>query len=322
MGCCHGNSIVSCHPDGTIVRFDCWESCGWDAPKDAYTCGTDGGADPTGTYPKECVFACKPDCVDAECGSDGCGGSCGSCGSGDVCVEGKCCAPSCPGGDWSCGPDGCGGSCGECPAGFWCTDLAKCAYGYGCAQMRSAGCQGCGCEDCVCGKDAYCCTDKWDWKCTYICQHDCGGCVPCSDEECPAPPGLPEKADTAETAGVVEGALIADEAGRDAPDDATSPPEPGGEAVPDHPVGPTEEDAHDATAADGPSTDGPAPDGPAASDIPGDPGPDGSARAAGGSGGCSLAGAARRHSPAPWALASLVLVAAAGALARPGRRRQ
>src|SRR5688572_25467653 len=41
---------------------------------------------------KPCQIACVPDCADAVCGGDGCGGSCGSCdsGAGQECVAGKC----------------------------------------------------------------------------------------------------------------------------------------------------------------------------------------------------------------------------------------
>jgi len=34
--------------------------------------------------------SCIPDCMDKECGSDGCGGSCGSCGEGGTCQDGMC----------------------------------------------------------------------------------------------------------------------------------------------------------------------------------------------------------------------------------------
>ena len=56
---------------------------------------------------------CAPECGDAECGGDGCGGSCGQCSGEEMCSqEGMCCAPQCEG--KSCGDDGCGGSCGSC----------------------------------------------------------------------------------------------------------------------------------------------------------------------------------------------------------------
>ena len=38
--------------------------------------------------PKACAFDCTPDCSEASCGSDGCGGSCGICTHGKLCVDG------------------------------------------------------------------------------------------------------------------------------------------------------------------------------------------------------------------------------------------
>ena len=59
---------------------------------------------------------CTPECVDKECGSDGCKGDCGTCTLPDVCdPEGQCCTPDCDGKD--CGSDGCGGTCGTCQNG-------------------------------------------------------------------------------------------------------------------------------------------------------------------------------------------------------------
>ena len=37
----------------------------------------------------ECVV-CEPDCLDKNCGDDGCGGSCGECGEGQECADGQC----------------------------------------------------------------------------------------------------------------------------------------------------------------------------------------------------------------------------------------
>ncbi|MBM4395068.1 MAG: hypothetical protein FJ087_05205 [Deltaproteobacteria bacterium] len=229
-GCCSGPYVVRCSWNGAVGALDCGTTCGWDPDASEYACDTEGGSEPTGKYPKECDFVCKPQCAGAECGSDGCGGSCGTCGAGQVCTDGTCCTPSCPSGDWSCGADGCGGSCGDCPDGFWCTDLKKCVYGYGCVQKSSPRCQGCGCEECVCGMDPACCEDRWDWKCTYECQHHCGGCVPCRDQECPAPPDLP---DQQPDLGHADGSAPdpqGEEAGPGAPDDASVAPEP---AAPD-----------------------------------------------------------------------------------------
>jgi len=68
---------------------------------------------------------CQPNCVDKDCGDDGCGGSCGTCTAPKVCDDdGKCvdCTPNCT--DKVCGDDGCEGSCGTCPADKHCEDGA------------------------------------------------------------------------------------------------------------------------------------------------------------------------------------------------------
>ncbi len=70
------------------------------------------------------VCTCTPDCVERECGADGCGGFCGTSSIGECpkaneeCEEGQCvCKPDCTGRE--CGSDGCGGLCGtldgDCP---------------------------------------------------------------------------------------------------------------------------------------------------------------------------------------------------------------
>jgi hypothetical protein len=64
---------------------------------------------------------CTKDCVDKECGSDGCGGDCGTCVLPKTCNgQGRCaCVPNC--GANVCGNnDGCGGSCGQCFSGETC----------------------------------------------------------------------------------------------------------------------------------------------------------------------------------------------------------
>ena len=49
-----------------------------------------------------------PNCVNKQCGDDGCGGSCGTCGGAESCVNNQCvCQPNCDG--KQCGGDGCGG---------------------------------------------------------------------------------------------------------------------------------------------------------------------------------------------------------------------
>jgi hypothetical protein len=72
---------------------------------------------------------CAPDCVDLDCGGDGCGGSCGACADGLACLGGRCLTPC--DADLACADDqvcaasiqtdtgGCVDACApDCPAGF------------------------------------------------------------------------------------------------------------------------------------------------------------------------------------------------------------
>ena len=80
---------------------------------------------------KSHVDLCVPDCIDKNCGPDGCGGSCGQCYSMDGALDdslcmasGKCCVPDCAG--LECFHDGCGGLCGECTTCKLVCALGKC----------------------------------------------------------------------------------------------------------------------------------------------------------------------------------------------------
>ncbi len=189
-GCCYNHHMVSCDPIAGVIDIvvDCLQEgkeCGWKSYSDGwghYVCVPPPGLpDPSGNDPMECDFSCTPKCDGMECGDDRCGGSCGECAEGQVCFLGSCCTRDCEGKD--CGHDGCGGECGDCGEGFWCADFFRCAYGYGCEQTSFPGCKGCACLGCVCEMDSWCCSVEWDWKCTYECQFDCGGCLPC-DPQC------------------------------------------------------------------------------------------------------------------------------------------
>jgi len=89
-GCCAGETMRWCS-GGLLSELDCTQkpACGWSA-SGYYDCGTDGAADPAGTFPKECGDFCVPNCAGKECGHDGCGGNCGACGEGQACKEGLC----------------------------------------------------------------------------------------------------------------------------------------------------------------------------------------------------------------------------------------
>ncbi len=68
---------------------------------------------------------CVPQCENAECGDDGCGGQCPpGCGAGEFCDDGTCKPCTCEGKE--CGDDGCGNSCGTCGANEFCNEQGQC----------------------------------------------------------------------------------------------------------------------------------------------------------------------------------------------------
>ena len=188
-----------CGPDG------CGGSCG--VCQDGYFCDN-----------YKCKGICNPSCQEGgipfECGSNGCGGSCGTCPAMEECINHQCepvCVPNCIGKE--CGSDDCGGQCGFCLPGEICQggictpvgpvcgdnicdvwegeDCETCAIdcggcGAGCVATPWPGCNGCPCEQCVCGMDPFCCQNAWDDLCVQEC-YDCGGCEcepDCSDVQC------------------------------------------------------------------------------------------------------------------------------------------
>ena len=138
---------------------------------------------------------CMPDCVDKECGPDGCGGNCGACtglegGVDDtLCNGGICCKPNCTG--KVCGDDGCGGSCGTCSGQLNCHD-GVCKPG---ECIPDCGGKECGADGCAstcgtCGTGTSCQAGKCEVKCgdgqcgagedKCNCPADCtGGCAGC-----------------------------------------------------------------------------------------------------------------------------------------------
>jgi hypothetical protein len=95
----------------------------------------DPGAEDPGTSDPGCV----PNCVNKECGTNGCGGSCGTCVLPRSCIAQKCvCQPQCNG--KTCGDDGCGGVCGTCPNGGPCTTDGKCESRGPCTKLNSLAC--------------------------------------------------------------------------------------------------------------------------------------------------------------------------------------
>ena len=56
IGCCAGEVLYWCN-SGETRNLDCATdlSCGWDILRENYDCGTDGSADPSGVYDKQCL---------------------------------------------------------------------------------------------------------------------------------------------------------------------------------------------------------------------------------------------------------------------------
>lgn len=70
QGCCNGDIAQHCQ-GGLTLMVNCLDDqqCGWDASSASYQCGTDGGADPSGMLPRECVSYSNPHCGDGWCSS-------------------------------------------------------------------------------------------------------------------------------------------------------------------------------------------------------------------------------------------------------------
>ena len=113
--------------------------------------------------------ACRRNCSDRTCGSDGCGGSCGACGANQLCRGGTCCVPdpvatTCAGrcGTWT---NNCGQpvTCPSCPTGQQCLSNGSCAQACGPGIACPSYCQGCsvpnteGATHCVAGNDPTAC---------------------------------------------------------------------------------------------------------------------------------------------------------------------
>ncbi|MBM4355477.1 MAG: trypsin-like serine protease [Deltaproteobacteria bacterium] len=119
LGCCTGDILVYCFMgDQQMVSCQHHMGCGWSLDDGTYACGTDGGEDPEGLWPRSCEAYNASECGD------------GHCDPGETfenCPE-DCEAP----------PEGCGdGECGEgedytiCPADCFST---------GCGNVPEEGC--------------------------------------------------------------------------------------------------------------------------------------------------------------------------------------
>ncbi|MCB9523972.1 MAG: chitobiase/beta-hexosaminidase C-terminal domain-containing protein [Myxococcales bacterium] len=149
--------------DGLIIEA-CGANAMW-APLGPCPAGTEC------TGAGQCTeVACQPNCVDAECGGDGCGGECGACEGDEQCVSGRCQTPP-----TRCGDDECNGAetCSTCPA-----DCGQCC-GDGACDGANEDCANCP-ADCACeGEDRCNAQSRMCEGCTPQCAgRDCGddGC--------------------------------------------------------------------------------------------------------------------------------------------------
>lgn len=155
-------------------------------PASHYFLVVDGYGDDVGplTLSVWCQSTCEPECgEESACQDDGCLGTCPCADPEAVCFGGECCIATCEG--KVCGDDGCGGDCGDCVG--VCVDNLVCMDGPGCATSPGPTCDGCGCEDCVCEMDSFCCETAWDSLCVSECVNQCGGCLTletCGDGAC------------------------------------------------------------------------------------------------------------------------------------------
>jgi hypothetical protein len=187
---CGQNGSEDCTPNHhTVCKEDVvyWvDSCGERGDK-AGDCECGCNADFTACKkPCECVS----DCVNKECGDDGCGGTClPGCSSGQTCVNGVCegqCQTVCIG--KCCGSDACGGTCpDDCAAtGQTCND-ATCR----CEGQCTPNCNGKNCGSDGCGGDCGTCNPGYDCAngvcvCNYeVCgEVCCAAGETCQNDEC------------------------------------------------------------------------------------------------------------------------------------------
>ena len=205
-GCCEGDVLTWCS-SGELVTVDCVEApaCGWTGVE--YDCGTSGGSDPAGKFPRPCDGDCS--CEGKVCGDDGCGDPCGTCPAGELCQGGLCALDACQGVPYEGCCDDDTGALVWCEAGelvsIDCTDSPVCGWseeaGYydcgtdgvgepsgafplscgldcepecGAAECGSDGCGG-SCGDCAAGETcaAGTCVDAGDDPCGGIPYEGC-----------------------------------------------------------------------------------------------------------------------------------------------------
>jgi len=157
QGCCNGETLTWCENE-ELQEMNCSNnpSCGWNTQAGFYDCGSNGGEDPSGAYPKGCGGGpvdpvcgnnkCEPGESEQTCPAD-CGGGVGGCGDG-VCGKAEnyeSCAADCTAAD--CGNTSYEGCCaGEVLT--WCENggllMINCVTNEKCGWFSDGGYYNCG----------------------------------------------------------------------------------------------------------------------------------------------------------------------------------
>lgn len=206
QGNCKGETLQFCSGNQVLTE-DCSKdkSCGWNAAIGAYSCGTSGGTDPSGVYPKAAPGTkpvCTPQCNGKQCGDNGCGGSCGSCVNGAICGSKGLCEPDLNLKKWYTPSNGCCYAGGKEMVQKWVVGGVQptaCAAGEVCGKDPVTFHMVCAAPgnvlppkaDEIC-QDCGTCAGKKPCE-TNACGQLCGGCKPSTQTVCNYGTGLCEK---------------------------------------------------------------------------------------------------------------------------------
>ncbi len=159
---------------GALLLFGCVSGGGGggDTPPPA-----DGAVDAAA----DATTACQPDCVDRQCGADGCGAVCGVCAPDEICAAGRCEMPPESCGDGTCAE---GETCENCEA-----DCGACCGDGACSAEQRETCASCA-ADCACPDGETC--DMQANACVAECAPDCAG-RDCGSDGCGGECGVCEE---------------------------------------------------------------------------------------------------------------------------------
>lgn len=146
-----GSTAKGIYLDDIAITSDCsYPVCGdgeCNGVENCFTCGEDCATPETCPENDGCNAWEYPGCVNCPCEAE-------------VCETN----PECCDTVWD---EACVSACGD-------SEAQECGPTPGCITSGTPGCDGCDCEDCVCGQDSYCCTFSWDSICVGLCKGSCG----------------------------------------------------------------------------------------------------------------------------------------------------